>query len=288
MRVLVTGATGFIASHLLPALTEAGHEVVALGHDPARIPSVEGVAPFVADLRRAEDVRFPDADAVVHLAQANVPLPEGAADLFAVNTASTAVLLEHARRVARRFVYASSASVYGGGERAFDENDPPLARDFYAATKIGAEALVGAYSDLLEGTTTLRLVAPYGPGQRGRLIPTLIERVREGRAVVLNEGGRPRLNPIYVVDVVRVVLRALELPGHRVVNVGGDEIVGVRDLAEAIGEVLGSAPVYEAAEGGTATDLVARNERMKRELGVDDLVPLAEGLRRMAGVRAAA
>jgi nucleoside-diphosphate-sugar epimerase len=283
MRVLVAGATGFIASHLVPALAEAGHDVIGLGHDPARIPN--RVDAFVADLRHANEVDFPEVDAVVHLAQANVPDHD---ELFAVNTASTAALLEHARRTgARRFVYASSASIYGGGDGAFDEDDAPGGRDFYAATKIAAEALVAGYTGLLEGTTTLRLVAPYGPGQTGRLIPALIERVRAGREVMLNEGGRPRLNPIYVDDVVRVVLRALELPGHRVVNVAGDEVVSVRELAEAIGEALGTEPVFEES-GGTAVDLVARNERMKRELGVDGLVRLAEGLRRMLAVQAAA
>jgi UDP-glucose 4-epimerase len=287
MRVLVAGATGFVASHLVPALADAGHEVIAAGHDLARIPS--GAEALVADLRRADAVRFPPVEAIVHLAQANVPFPEGADDLFAVNVASTAALLEHARQAgAQRFVYASSASVYGGGERAFDESDPPLASDFYAATKIAAERLVAAYAGVLEGTTTIRLVAPYGPGQRARLIPTLVERVRAGRPVVLNPGGRPRLNPIYVADVVRVVLRALDLPGSRVVNVAGDEVVGVDQLADAIGEAVGVTPVYEESLGGSATDLIARNARMKAELGVEDLVPLSEGLRRTVGVGAVA
>lgn len=285
MRVLVTGATGFVASHLVPTLADAGHEVIAAGHDLTRLPSGAGIEPFVVDLRRADAVRFPPAEAVVHLAQANVPFPEGAGELFAVNVASTAALLEQARRAgARRFVYASSASVYGGGDGAFDESDPPLASDFYAATKIAAERIVAAYAGVLDGSTTMRLVAPYGPGQRARLIPTLVERVRAGRPVVLNPGGRPRLNPIYVADVVRVVLRALDLPGHRVVNVAGDEVVSVDQLAEAIGEAVGATPVYEEAVGTPVTDLIARNVRMKAELGVDDLVPLSEGLRRTVGV----
>jgi UDP-glucose 4-epimerase len=280
MRVLVAGATGFVSRHLIPALVDAGHEVVAVGHDPARIPSGPGIEPVVADLREA--VRLPDADAVVHLAQANVPFPEGAADLFAVNTSSAAALLGHAPR----FVYASSASVYGGGERVFEESDPTLATDFYAATKIAAERLLEAYSGVLQSATTLRLVAPYGPGQRGRLIPTLVERVRAGRPVVLNAGARPRLNPVYVGDVVRVVLRALELSGHRVLNVGGDEAVDVRELAEAIGEAVGVAPVFECG-GGEASDLVVSNVRLKEELGVRDVLPLSEGLRKLVGVGAA-
>ena len=285
MRVLVTGATGFVASHLVPALAEH-HDVVALGHDAARIPG--GVEPLVVDLEHVADATLPPVDAIVHLAQANVPFPEGAASLVAVNATSTAALLEHARRAgAARFVLASSASVYGADDEPRAETDELRATDFYAATKIAAERFVASYAGLLEGTTTMRLVAPYGPRQSARLIPRLVDRVRSGEPVALNVGARPRLNPIYVGDVVRVVQRALELPGHRVVNVAGDETVDVRELAPLRGDALGVAPVLPAA-GAAAGDVIARNDRMKSELGVDGLVPLAEGIRRTVAVEAVA
>lgn len=287
MRVLVTGATGFVASHLLPALAASGHDALALGHDAQRIPSHDRVEPLVVDLRDFDASTLPEVEAVVHLAQANVAFPDGARDLAAVNAGSTATLLDHARRVgAQRFVLASSASVYGGG-RELEEDDPLRATDFYASTKIAAERFVAAYADLLEGTTTMRLVTPYGPGQAGRLIPRLAKRIRAGEVVVLNEGGGPRLNPIFVADVVRVVISALERPGHRRVNVAGDEVVGVRELAEMVGETLGVEPSFEES-GATALDIVVRNERMKRELGVDGLIPLSDGLRRTLTVEAVA
>lgn len=288
VKVLVTGATGFIASHLVPALVERGHSVVALGHDPQRIVAPHDVEPLVLDLREPDVERLPSVDAIVHLAQANVPFPEGAADLVAVNAASTATLLEHARLVgAGRFVLASSASVYGHGRTPLQESDEPRATDFYAATKLAAERFVGAYAGLLEGTTTMRLVAPYGPGQRARLIPRLIDRLRNGLPVVLNKGSSPRLNPVYVDDVVRAVLRSLELPGDRVVNVAGDDVVDVRELAAMIGEALGVEPSFEPSHH-VAGNVVAQNARMKRELGVEDLVPLADGLRRTVAVGAVA
>jgi UDP-glucose 4-epimerase len=287
VNVLVTGATGFVASHLVPALAGAGHDVFALGHDAQRIPQHAHVEPLVVDLRDFDAAALPEVDAIVQLAQANASFPQGARDLAAVNAGSTATLLDHARRVgARRFVLASSASVYGGGLE-LEEDDPLLATDFYAATKIAAEHFVGAYAGLVEGTTTMRLVAPYGPGQVGRLIPRLAERIRAGDVVALNEGGSPRLNPIFVEDVVRVVISALERPGHRRVNVAGDEIVGVRELAQLIGGTLGVEPSFEES-GATAVDVVARNERMKSELGVDALVSLPDGLRRTLAVEAGA
>jgi len=276
--VLVTGATGFVASHLVPALVSRGHGVLQLGHDTARIPEVDGAEPLLLDLSRPFDPdALPDADAVVHLAQANVPFPASAAELFAVNTASTACLLEYARgRGASRFVLASSASVYGFGDQTFVEDDPPRARDFYSATKLASERFVAAYSEQL-GTTIFRLVAPYGPGQRDRLIPALVERIREARPITLNDGGRPRTNPIYVDDVVHAIFAALESP-RGLVNVAGDEAVTIRDLGELIGQTLDIEPVYEQGDGGTPGDLVANNARLHAFAG--DLVPLRDGLRR--------
>lgn len=285
MRVLVTGATGFVASHLLPALARQGHEVIALGHDRARIPHLPGAEVVESDLATART--FPSAEVVVHLAQANVPLPDGADQMFAVNTSSTAALLEYARRSgAARFVFTSSASVYGFREGRVCEDDVPRAQDFYSATKLASERLIAAYAPHF-ASTIFRLVAPYGPGQRNRLIPALADRVRDGRPITLNDGGRPRMNPIYVEDVVRALLAALEGAETPLVNVAGDETVSIRDLGDSIGETLGLEPLYEDGPGGVAGDLVADNERLHRLLP-EPLVPLTEGLRRtiLEGARA--
>src|SRR5205823_3574331 len=156
------------------------------GHDAARCPVGDRIEPFELDLRMFAPDELPAVDAIVHLAQANTPFPDGAASLFAVNTASTALLLEHARRCeASSFVYASSASVYSLGDRPWREDDAPAARDFYSATKLASERLVAAYEDILSAWC-MRLVAPYGPGQRNRLIPRLVTSVQEGLPITLN------------------------------------------------------------------------------------------------------
>jgi len=284
VRVVVTGATGFVASHLLPALADDGHEVVAVGHDRARIPSLPGVEPVLCDLGApfaAGDL--PRADAIVHLAQANVRFPDGADGLFAVNVASTQRLLEIARTTgATHFVFASSGSVYGMADEVLTESSPLAARDFYGATKMAAERLVSAYADLL-ATTVIRLFVPYGPGQTGRMIPAIAGRVRGGEAVTLNGGGRPRMNPVYVADVVAVVRRGLQTTAASVINVAGPDVVDVRGLAEAIGAVVGRAPVFEEGSATVGGDIVAANDLMQAFLGSTPLTPLAVGLDHMLG-----
>jgi len=280
VRVLVTGATGFVASHLVPRLAQE-HEVIALGHDADRIAGGDGVERLELDLRDRDFAeRLPEVQAVVHLAQANVPFPDGASDLFAVNTASTAALLEHARRAqARAFVFASSASVYGLGDAPWREDDALSARDFYSATKVSAERLVLAYEQQFSATI-MRLVAPYGPGQRSRMIPRLIDSVREGRTITLNPGGRPRMNPVFVDDLVDLIRVALHATGSSVVNVAGDDAVTIRELSDLIGSIVGRAPLYEEREGAPGGDIVCDNGRMKDLLGASALVPLREGLSR--------
>ncbi len=283
MRILLTGASGFVGGHLAPVLVEAGHEVVCAVRKPAGYRPPAGAEQIDLDLAQPLDsASLPEVDAVVHLAQANVAFPDGALELHRVNTESTLALLDHARRTgAERFLYASSGSVYGFGDRSFAEDDPLGGRDFYAVTKINAEALIRTYREFMT-TAVLRLVVPYGPGQQGRMIPSLIGRVREGTPVKLNDGGRPRMNPLFVEDVARSVLGVLELDEHCVLNVAGDEPVTVKELAEQIGRVLGKEPVFEEGAGEVAGDLVANTSRLHELLDLRPLVPLEEGLRRAA------
>lgn len=282
----MTGASGFVAPHLIRALTARGDEVVASACDSERIPRGPGVEPFPLDLAAPlGEVPIPAVDAIVHLAQANAPFPEHALELYSVNTLSTLGLLDAcARTGARRFVHASSGTVYGSGTHPFRESDPVAHHQFYATTKIHSEQLVARYADALDGAVSLRLFAPYGPGQVNRMIPGIIGRVRDGRSVTLVEGGRPRMNPIYVDDAVGAILAALDVDGHLIVNVAGDEIVTIRQIAEAAGRVLGAEPVFEDAGGSAAGDVVGDTTAFRAWLGDRPFVSLADGVARAAAV----
>jgi nucleoside-diphosphate-sugar epimerase len=284
VRILVTGASGFVAPHLIAALAARGDEVVATARDADRIPEGDGVTPLPLDLAQPlDDVALPALDAVVHLAQANVPYPAQALELYRVNTLSTLGLLDAcARTGARRFVHASSGTVYGLSDRPFREDDPLQHHQFYATTKIHAEEIVARYADSLDGAVSLRFFAPYGPGQVNRLVPGIVGRVRDGRAVTLNAGGRPRMNPVYVDDAVAAILRALATDGHLIVNVAGEETVTIRELAEAAGRAVGREPVFEQGDGQAPGDVVGDTGRFRGWLGPRELVGLDEGLARTA------
>jgi len=283
VNILVTGAAGFVGTHLLPALVDAGHSAHGVVRRAGTLQPSDGVHEVVRDLVRPFDGgALPSADAIVHLAQANVRFPDGARELYAVNTVATQALLDHARACGAHFVLASTGSVYGFTDHPVDEDDPLLGQDFYSLTKIQSEALVEAYRPYV-GSAILRLFAPYGPGQHGRLVPSLITRIRERLPVTLNGGGQPHVSPIFVDDVVRVILATIARQEQLVANVAGDEVAGIRDLAERIAAALGRDSIFEDGTPDGPGDLVADNGRLHQLFDLRPLVSLDEGLRRTVG-----
>ena len=277
MRLLVTGATGFIGGHLLARIA-GEHDVCAVVRDTSRDVLVRPATAAVADLSHGLDRSALPArvDVIIHLAQANVSFPAGAAQLFAVNTAATAHLLEYARAAgARQFVLASSGDVYGARSTACREDDPVAPEGFYAASKHAAELLVHSYAEFL-APCVVRLFHPYGAGGT-RLVARLAERIRRGEPIALNRGDRPRLTPVYVADVVRAFERIVESSYAGTMNLSGDREVTIRELADAIGMVLNQQPVFAAGDT-PAGDFVGDNTRMKQLLSMPQLTPLHQGL----------
>lgn len=286
MRVLVTGAAGFVGRNLVPFLAR-DHEVIALVRSQAAWDS-PAAKTIVADLTSPTfAARLPrDVDTIVHLAQAYKTFPEHADEIFAVNATSTQRLADHARAVGvRRFVLASSGSIYAPGADPVRETDQPRPMGFHPATKLIAEQVLAFYADPLE-VVSLRLFAPFGPGQVDRLIPRLVESVRSGSAIYLSRGGEPRLNPVYIDDLVEVLAKAVGGAGSGVINVGGPTVVSIRDLAEAAGDALARAPVFEARDREPYGDLVADITTMQRTFKLPKMVEPRDGIRRMVAAAA--
>jgi nucleoside-diphosphate-sugar epimerase len=288
--VLVTGASGFIGQRLCPRLA-ARHRVFAVTRGE-RDWGNDAIAPVRADLSRPDacDHLPSSVDAVVALAKSRHyrSFPEEAQDIFNVNVRSLAGLLEWARTAdVSRFVYTSSANVY---QRA----DGPIAEDgvidpltLYARTKQMAEMLVESYAELIP-SVVLRLFTVYGPGQRGALIPSLIDRVAGGRAVELEGVDGLRLSPIFVDDVCAVIERAVdEHPMPRpfeTMNVGGREVMGVRQLASAIADALDLPARFESMSDDEPGAWVADVARLGARYDLPALLPFREGLARTIAV----
>ena len=195
-------------------------------------------------------------DAVVHLAQSNrwQDFPDGAPEVFAVNVAATAKLLDYAVRAgASRFVLASTGGLYGSVDGAITECTPvsipsgPL--QFYFETKRAAEGLALAYRDRL-AVSVLRPFFIYGAGQRQpKLIARLIDRIRAGAIITLRGDDGTHLNPAHVDDVVAVIATCLSQQHHGIVNLGGGQVTTIRAMSTRIAGLLGVPVRFEPAAG---------------------------------------
>jgi len=289
-RILITGAAGFIGTHLVRAL-RARHEVLGLVRTAPTGEAAEGVRWIVHDLTQPLDCsRLPEnIDAVIHLAQSRFykQFPDRADDIFEVNTHSTFRLLEYARQAdAGSFIFASSGGIYGCRYEKFVETDPVSPLGFYFTSKYSAELLVANYRQYFR-TVVLRPFFVYGPGQKGMLMPTLLGRVARGETVVVEGDPGLRVNPLHVADAVRVFEPALSLGTSGLFNIAGDESVTITDLVALMGEILGKKPSVVHTEADPDGDLIGDNTRMKEVLGVRPETSLREGLRQMATAQAA-
>lgn len=279
--ILITGATGFIGRALASALSQT-HEVVCLVR---RLPGEsESASSGIICQDLSEPLakeRFPEKlDTVVHLAQASGEEAADPESLFAVNTMSTVRLLEYGRSVGlKRFILASTGSVYGSRREEAREEDPVAPDDLYSSSKAAAEQMVALYKSHFP-TITLRIFRPYGPGQRDRLIPSLVRRVLSGEPVTLVNGGMPAFQPIYVEDLIAVFQACLVLEESHVLNVAGPEATNIKGVSEAIGRMVGRTPIYQEVTDPLAADSLADSIRLQEVLGFAPSVGVAQGLER--------
>jgi UDP-glucose 4-epimerase len=287
--LLVTGATGLIGRHLLARLSarsETARGVHAVTRRPlaATDPAIRWIEADLS-LHSFAD-KLPPAGAVesvIHLAQSERfrEFPDGAADTFAVNVDSTLRLLDWARRSGvRRFVLASSGGIYGHGEDAFTEDHPvgatgPLG--FYLASKHCAELLAESFVGQFV-VVVLRFFFVYGPGQRrSMLVPRLVSSVAEGQPIVLQGADGIRINPVHARDAARAIEAALALEQSHKINVGGPEVLTLRQIVDAIGDEVGRAPALRREAQAEARHLVADIGKMTRLLVAPE-VPFAAGV----------
>lgn len=288
MRILVTGAGGFVGSHLVRRLARE-HDVIALVREAGDSGDVSWLVHDLTEPLAAAGL--PDeVDAVVHLAQSRhyKEFPDRADDIFAVNVRSTFELLEYAHRAgAGHFVFASTGGVYGSSDKAVSETDRLNPLNFYLSSKYSAEALVKSYDSFMT-TVIFRFFFVYGPGQKQMMVPSLLGRVLDGQEIVIEGDPGLRMNPIYVEDAVSVFEPALRLEHSDLFNVAGDEAVTLTELVSTMAEVAGREALVTHAPAGPPGDLVGDNAKMKSVLGVVPQTSLRDGLSAMVAAVGAA
>jgi UDP-glucuronate 4-epimerase len=305
-RILVTGAAGFIGSHLCERLVARGERVIGLDsfdefYDPAvKRANLAGLADsgafelVTADIRDTEALeRLPEEiGVIVHLAARAGVRPSIADPLLYqdVNVTGTQTLLELARRRGiDRFVFGSSSSVYGNNEKVpFSEEDPvdrPISP--YAATKRAGELLCHTYRHLFGiGVACLRFFTVYGPRQRPDLaIHTFTRLLSSGSPIRQFGDGTSRRDYTHIDDILQGIEGTLGFlesnPGtYEIINLGESRTVELSRLIELIADALGVEPEIERLppQPGDVERTYADVSRARRLLGYEPRVPIEDGI----------
>jgi UDP-glucose 4-epimerase len=289
MKVVVTGASGFIGSHVVDRLRAHGHE--ARNFDLLPSPYDDTIETVLGDLRSPEDVRrgLDGCDAVIHLAAAADVNIVAADPVLAeeLNSRGTAVLLEAARDLGTRFVFGSTIWVYGDGQpgETLDEDAAlPLPKHLYTATKLAGEAYCRSYGELYGvEQTILRFGIPYGPRARdATVLAAFVAKARAGEPLTLAGDGAQSRRFVYVEDLADGVVAGLApAAAGRIYNLVGEESTTIREIAETVQELVAPVEiVYVEGRAGDIRGAAISGERAATELNWQPETSFAAGARR--------
>jgi dTDP-glucose 4,6-dehydratase len=304
-QVLVTGAGGFIGSHLAEALVKAGARTRAMVHyhargdaghldrlEPAVRQQIEVVAGDVIDAVLMHEL-VSGCDVVFHLA-ALIAIPysyKAVGSYLAANVQGTYSVLEACRaQGVGRLVHTSTSEVYGTAQYVpIDERHPLNAQSPYAATKIAADQLAGSYHAAYGlPVVTLRPFNNFGPRQSARaVIPSIISQALASGRVELGSLD-PVRDFLYVGDTARGYLAAGEAEGvcGRVYNLGTGFGVSIGQVVELVGQIMGrplevqGSAARRRPEASEVQRLICSAQRAADELGWRPEVSLKTGLER--------
>jgi dTDP-glucose 4,6-dehydratase len=305
-RILVTGADGFIGSHLVEALIRAGHGVRAFvfynsfnswGWLDHAAPDIRGqFEVFAGDVRDPHGVRtsMQGCDAVMHLAALiGIPYSYHSPDTYIdTNVKGTLNVLQAARDLGTaRVVHTSTSEVYGTARFVPITEDHPLqGQSPYSATKIGADQLALSFHASFDTpVTVLRPFNTYGPRQSARaVIPTAITQIVSGARRLQLGALHPTRDFNFITDTVEgfvAALRADNIAGE-VINIGSNFEISIRDTVSLISELMGVEVEIEAdrqrlrPEGSEVDRLRADNTRARKLLAWEPAYAGKEGFRR--------
>jgi dTDP-glucose 4,6-dehydratase len=306
MRILITGAAGFLGSHLCDKLLAEGHEVIGLDNfvtgSPQNIAHLAGNENFSFQRNDVSNYIFVQGkvDAIMHFASPASPNPQSPAGYFnlPIQTMKAGALGTHhclgmARANNARFMLASTSEIYGDPEvhpqpETYAGNvDPVGLRAVYDEAKRFAESLTMAYHRT-HGVDTriVRIFNTYGPRmdlEDGRALPNMLKQALLGQPLTVYGDGQQTRSFCYVDDLIDGILRLLYSDEHMPVNIGNPTEMSILQFAETINKITGNKGGITYIDARSSRDPQMRQPditRARQILKWDPKIELEEGLRR--------
>ncbi len=297
MHVLITGGAGFIGSHTTRRLLSQGHQVTVLDNlsngrreNLPENPNLRLVVGDIADPTAVTDA-LDGTDRVLHLAAqvsvvASVEEPRRSCH---DNLLGYVTVLDGARRAGiNRFVYASSAAVYGQpSELPLRETSAPAPSSPYGLEKLVNDRYATLYRELHSlSTLGMRYFNVYGPGQDpsspySGVISCFVDRLSKGQNLTVHGDGLQTRDFVYVGDVAQANITALSSTAEGVLNIGTGSSCTLLELIETLGKVAGISPTinHTAAREGDIRHSAMTPERLQQVFGTVPSTSLEQGLR---------
>lgn len=306
MRILITGAAGFLGSHLCDHLLKDGHEVIGMDNfitgNPDNLAHLAGNEKFSFYKRDVSNYIFVTGkvDAILHFASPASPNPQSKSGYFnlPIQTMKAGALGTHnclgvARINQSRFLLASTSEIYGDPEKhpqaeTYTGNvDPVGERAVYDEAKRFAESMTMAYHRFHGvNTSIVRIFNTYGPRmdmEDGRALPNLLKQALLGEPLTVYGDGSQTRSFCYVGDLVDGIIKLLYSDEHLPVNIGNPVEMTILQFAEAINKITGNTAGIVYKDARSARDPQRRQPDIKRAKDILDWKPkvdLEEGIRR--------
>ncbi|MGQ9617364.1 MAG: NAD-dependent epimerase/dehydratase family protein [Candidatus Aminicenantia bacterium] len=298
MRVLITGGAGFIGSNLSKYLYSKGYEIFIIDNFSTgkleNIKKSEGYLNFaITDIREpfSFEIYPGDFDFIVHLAaitsvQKSIENPSLT---YEVNVEGTKIVLDFAKKKGvKRFIFASSCSVYGDQEYLPVSEEAKLSPlSPYAISKVEGERLCKLYAESGVETVVLRFFNVFGPNQDysspySGVISIFINKMIKGENPIIYGDGEQTRDFIYVGDVVRAIEKAFfaDITPYRIFNIGSGRSFSINQVFEIIKEITSfrGSPIFEKARKGELRHIFSDISKAEKYLGWKPEIPFGEGL----------
>jgi UDP-glucose 4-epimerase len=277
MNLVITGGTGFIGRALIAELSK-NYNVYNLGRNIN--PYTQNIFWDLGEPIMAYEL--PESiDYVIHSAAITGKQNRSNKDYIDINAAATLRLLNIClKKGVKQYIYISSGGVYGYQDKMMVEDDKCDPQDIYAISKYAGECVCHEYANDIK-ISILRLFFPYGISQDNRLIPNLINQINKGEKLFLNNSGYPVINPVYIDDVIKMIVGVVKNKLDGVYNISGNESISILKLTELIAKKLGNKKLNIEYTNRFTNNMYGSNEKIKKKLGYELEYSLDRGIEKV-------